>query len=120
MQNLCFNMNQKEKHSQNTSKKSIRKKMFEAAEKTRKVSLAQISLLRVYFNAKVVAAFFNKNVKLWGGFRQGNTHVVLNVQPISWFCFDSKKSRKSRFTEVACNERNKSNHGSLYQARIIL
>ena len=37
-----------------------------------------------------------------------------------FLCFDSKKSRKSRHTEVACSKRNKSNHGSHYQARISL
>jgi len=94
--------------------------MFEAAEKTRKISLAQFNFLRVHFNAKVVVAFFQQERETVGWFRQGKTYVILNVQPISLFCFDSKKSRKSRLTEEACSKRNKSNHGSLYQARISL
>ena len=71
MQNLCFDINQKEKHSSNTSKKSTRKKMFEAAEKTRKISLAQFNFLRVHFNAKVVVAFFQQERETVGWFATG-------------------------------------------------
>ena len=34
---------------------------------------------------------YNKKMKLWSGLRQGNTHVMFDIQSISTFRFDRNK-----------------------------
>ena len=60
---------------------------------------------------------FSKEVKLWFDLWQSNTYVILSIQPISVFRFESKKCWKPRIAEVGWSKRNKSSCGSPYTTK---